>query len=406
MAKLIRDKALNLFPAFRYPNYRIFFIAQIISLTGTWMQQVSQGYLAFQLTHSAFWVGIVAATANLPTTLFSLIGGTIVDRFPKQKVLRVTQTLQFIVATTLGILVVSGHINLWSLMVMVFLLGLVNAVDQPARITMIVELVEREHLHAATAMNMSIFNSARIIGPAIAGWLIYAFGIGWAFLLNGLSFLAPLIAYSFIKFRPFIKKPHLGTWNSIKEGVNYARHHPLIKFLLLYLTVIAIFGWSYTTMLPVIADQIFHKDAAGLGLLFSAAGAGTVVGAISMSAYSRRLNPKKLILTGGLIFSTALFIFSYQSVYYLALGLLFFAGFGMAYQNSTIQATIQRSVSDHVRGRVASIQSLMMLGMTPIGSFQIGLISEHFGTQIAVRIGAVMILLAAIILYYLSPKKH
>ncbi len=404
MASVLKTHSLKLFPAFRYKNYRIFFAAQIISLTGTWMQRVAQGYLVFQMTHSPFWVGAIDAASNLPTTFLALVGGTLVDRFPKKRILQITQTLQLIFATILGILVISGHINLGTLAIMVFILGLVNAVDQPARISLPVDLVDDQYLHSATALNMSMFNSARIVGPAIAGWLIYSVGIGWAFLLNGLSFVAPVIAFSFIKFAPFIPKPHFGTWHAIKEGVSYAFHHEMIKFLLIYMAIIGIFGWSYSTMLPVIADRVFHQGASGLGLLYSAAGVGTVIGALSVSAYSRRFDSEKLIFFGGLLVSIALFMFTLHSIYILALILLFMVGFGMAYQNSTLQAKVQTSVDDHIRGRVSSIQSLMMQGMTPIGSLQIGIVAEHFGPQLAVRVGAVVIFMAAIVLFLKTPK--
>ncbi len=389
----------NLFPAFNYRNYQIYFGAQIISLIGTWMQQVSQGYLVYQLTQSAFLVGLVAAFSNLPTTFFALIGGTLVDRFPRRNLLRITTFLQFIVASIVGILILSGHINLINLTIGVFLLGLINAVDQPARVSNVAFLVKSEHIHAAQATNMATFNSARIIGPAIAGWLIYAAGVGWAFFLNGLSFIAPFIAYNFIDFGKHIPRPHISTWHSIKEGVNYTTHHPLIRTLLLYMTVISIFGWSYTTMLPVMADKIFHQNAQGLGILFSAAGAGSVLGALAASAYTRHLNPSKLMLFGGLTFAISLFIFSLTSNFYVALVMLFIGGFGMISQNSTIQASIQKSVDDHVRGRVASIQTLAFIGMTPIGSLQIGFMAEHFGPQAAIRIGSIVIFFAAILLY-------
>lgn len=393
------------FPAFGYKNYRIFFAAQLVSLTGTWMETVSEGYLAFQMTHSPLWVGIIAGLGNLPTTLLALVGGTLVDRYPKRNILRFTQSFQMVTATTLGIIVLSGHITLPILGVMVFLMGLVNAVDQPARISLPIDLVERRHLHSATALNMSIYNSARIIGPAIAGLLIFSVGTGWAFLLNGLSFIAPVIAFNLIDFAPFIEKPHLGTWPSIKEGLHYAFTHKMIRFLFFYMAMIGIFGWSYTTMLPVIAANIFHKDASGLGLLFSAAGAGTVLGAITVSAYSRRFNPYKLILFGGLVYSIALFLFTLHSIYLLALGMLFIVGFGQAYQNSTLQATIQRHVDDNFRGRVSSIQALMMQGMQPIGSFQVGLVATYMGPQFAVAVGAIVIFIAAILLYLKTPKE-
>ncbi len=404
MVAIFKKHSLSLFPAFRYRNYRIFFAAQIISLTGTWMQRVALGYLVFQMTHSPLWVGVIDAANHLPTTLLALVGGTIVDRFPKKSIFRITQSLQLILSLILGLLIMFGHIDLLTLGIMVFIIGIVNAVDQPARLSLPIELVDKKHLHSATALNMSMFNSARIVGPAIAGFLIYSFGISWAFILNGLSFAAPLIAFNLINFAPFVKRPHLGTIIAIKEGLKYAFNHPHIRYLLFYLSIIGIFGWSYTTMLPVIAENVFHKDASGLGLLFSAAGAGTVLGAITVSAYSRRLNKQNLILFGGLLFSISLFFFTLQSFYPLALILLFIAGFGQAYQNSTIQATIQHSVDDHVRGRVSSIQSMMQQGMTPIGSFQIGLVATQFGPQFAVSVGAVIIFISAILLYWKSPK--
>ncbi len=393
------------FPAFRYRNYRIYFAAQIIALTGTWMQTVAQGYLVYQLTHSAFLVGVVAALGNLPTTFFALIGGTLVDRFPRRNLLRITQACQFVLASSLGILIITDHITLPILAAGAFLMGMVNAIDQPARLSNVAFLVHKEHIHAAQAMNMATFNSARIIGPAIAGWLIYAFGIGWAFFINGLSFIAPFIAYNFIDFGAHIPKPHQGTWHAIKEGLSYAANHKLIRTLLLYMVIISIFGWAYTTMLPVIADRIFHKDAQGLGMLFAAAGGGSVLGALVASAYTNKFNPSKTMLLGGITFAISLFIFSTTSNFTIALIALFFSGFGMITQNSTIQASIQKSADDHVRGRIASLQTLAFVGMTPIGALQIGFVSEHFGPQIAVMVGAIVIFFAAIFLYFKSPLR-
>lgn len=394
------------FPAFHYRNYQIYFTAQIISLIGTWMQTVAQGYLVYQLTHSAFLVGVIAALGNLPTTFFALIGGTLVDRFPRKNLLQTTQALQLIIACILGILIIFNHITVPILGIGAFLLGLVNAVDQPARISNIAFLVDRKHLHSAQAMNMATFNSARVVGPAIAGWLIYAFGIGWAFFINGLSFLAPFVAYNFIDFGVHIPKPHRGTWHAIREGLSYAVHHKLILTLLLYMVILSIFGFAYTTILPVISEQVFHQNAQGLGMLFAAAGVGSVLGALLASAYTKKLNPTKMMLFGGLIFAVSLFVFSRTTNFPLALIALFFSGFGMITQNSTIQTSIQKNVDDHVRGRVASIQTLAFVGMTPLGAFQIGFMSEHFGPQLAIMVGSIVIFLAAIILYFKSLAKN
>lgn len=379
-------------------------MAQIIHLTGHWMQQVAQGYLVFQLTHSAFMVGLMAAIAQLPAMFLTLIGGTLADRFPKKNILRIAQFFQFILASSLGIIIISGHINLFILGVLTFLMGLVHSIDQPTRISIITELVDKKDLHAATATNMSVFSTARILGPAVAGWLIFAVGIGWAFLLNGISFIAPLIAYNFIKFAPVLQKHHLSTFKAIGEGLSYARAHNNIRLLFIYLAVISIFGWSYSTLLPVIAERIFNQGAQGLGYLYSAAGAGSVVGAISVSAYTRKFNIKKLILFGGLLYSTALIAFSLTQSYELALGLLFLTGFGITTQNSTIQATIQQEVDDRFRGRISSIQSLVLMGLHPVGSLQIGAVAQLFGSQLAVRAGGIAIFLSAILLYLKSPK--
>jgi len=394
------------FPAFKYKNYRIFFAGQSISLIGTWMQMVAQGYFVFQLTGSPYLVGLTAAIGQLPATLFSLIAGTIVDKYPKKAILQITNGLSFFLAVTLGILIITGKIDIISLTIFAFLMGLVNCLSQPARIAVVPELVDKEHIKAATAMNMAMFNSARIIGPAVAGWLILAFGVGWAYFLNGLSFIAPLVAFQFIKFHPHIKRPHQGTFNAIKEGLSYAAHHKLIKYLLLYLGIISIFGWSYTTILPVIAERVFAQGASGLGLLFSAAGAGSVAGAIFVSAASHKVNSKKLILIGGLIFGTNLLLFAQTNNFYFALPLLFMGGFGLTAQNATIQSAIQHSVDDHIRGRVVSIQTLMLMGLHPIGSYQIGLIAEHMGSQFAVAVGAVVILISALLLFWKTPKHN
>lgn len=368
------------------------------------MQQVAQGYFVFQLTHSAFMVGLIAAVVQLPATFFTLFGGVLADRFPKKNILRITQFAQFILASTLGFLTVTNHINLISLTALAFLMGLVNSLDQPTRISIIADLVEKKDFHSATATNMSIFNSARIIGPAVAGWLIVWIGVGWAFLLNGLSYLAPFIAYNLIQFAPFVKRSHPGTFKAIKAGLHYAGSHEVIRLLLLYLGIISVFGWSYVTLLPIIAERVFSQGAQGLGYLYSAAGAGSVIGAISVSAYTKKFDPKILILSGGLLYAAALTAFSLIQNYYLALALLFLTGFGITTQNSTIQATIQHSIENHFRGRISSIQSLMLLGMHPVGSFQIGIFAEHFGSQIAIRAGGIVIFLSAILLYLKSPK--
>lgn len=370
------------------------------------MQTVAQGYLAYQLTHSAFLVGVVTALNALPSTFFSLIGGTYVDRFRRKTLLQTTQLLLFAVATALGILVLTNQINFINLCVLVFLMGIVNSVDQPARMSNVAFMVEREHIHSAQAMNMATFNSARVIGPAIAGLLIYKAGIGWAFVLNGISFLAPFVAYRFIDFGAHIPQVHKGTFHAIKEGLKYTFTHKLVKNLIIYMALISIFGFSYTTVLPVISSVIFNKDAQGLGWLYSTAGIGSVLGALLASVHSEKFKPALMILVGGLFYSISLFLFSLTKNFNLALLTLFFGGFGIIIQNATIQSSIQKNIEDHFRGRVASIQALAFMGTVPIGAFQVGLISEYLGPQLAIRLGTIIIFASGLFLFFKLKDRY
>ncbi len=377
----------------------MFFYGQCVSMTGGWIQRVALGFYVYQLTGSPLMVGVIDAASRAPSLVFSLLGGVLVDRMPKQRLLQATQFLQFVIATALGLLIITEHIDLWTLGFMVFLLGTVEAFDHPARMSLPVELVGKEDLQAATALNMSVFNTARIVGPALAGWIIYATGVGWAFLLNGLSFLFPLITFSFITFRPFIAPKKESVVSAIREGLRYAFSHREIRLLLIYGATIGIFGWAYNTILPVVASEVFKVDAAGLGMLFSAVGLGAVLGAISASAIGRYFNPHKLALFGSLTFSTALFIFAF-SPYSVALFVLFFVGFGQAYQNSTINARIQSLVAEHVRGRISSIQSFMLHGGTPLGSLQIGFVASVVGSQLSVAFSAAIVFVVALGIYF------
>ena len=390
---------LNAFPAFKSRNYRLYFSGQLISLTGTWLQIVAEGWLVLQLTNSAFWVGAVAAVATLPSLLFSLFGGVIVDRFPKKKILYFTQSSSMILALIYGLLTVFGFINVPLIMILGFLLGCVTAIDSPARQAYVIELVGRDYLTSAIALNAGMFNTARVIGPSIAGILIALVGSGGAFLLNSLSYIAVLIALSQIKTIDLVQQNHLHPLKAIKEGLVYAYKHPIIKNLLIFMSVISIFGWSYTTMLSVIAKNIFHVDAAGFGYLFAATGFGALTATAIVSAFSQKVSRNVFIFGGNILFTLSLIIFTFVKSYYLALPILFFTGLGLLLQFTTISTTIQHSVDNNIRGRVMSIYSLVFIGFGPIGNFQIGFLAEHLGPEIAIRVGAIIVFLFGIYLF-------
>ena len=394
------DKILSSLPAFKSRNYTLYFVGQLISLIGTWLQIVAEGWLIFQLSHSAFYVGLSAAASTLPSLFLSLIGGVIVDRFPKKKIILITQTSSMILAFILGMLTITNSITVWHIIFLAFLLGVVQAIDIPARHAYISELVDdKKLLTSAVALNSTIYNSARVIGPTIAGILISVFGLGMAFIFNSLSYIAVIVALLLINTRHLIPKIHPNPIKAIREGLRYAYFHPTIKSLLISSIFISIFGWSYSTLMPVIAEEVFHLDAAGLGLLYAATGVGALLATFVISAYSHRINPNMFIVGGNIFFAIGLLLFSFTTSVSLAYVVLFIIGFSLVSMFAMINTTIQHSVADHMRGRVMSIYSLSFMGFTPLGNFEIGYVAEKFGTGIALQISAIIVLLFGIYFY-------
>ena len=395
---------VSAFPALANKNYQLYFSGQLVSLIGTWMQIVAQGWLVLQLTHSAFLIGLIAALATFPTLLLTLFGGVIVDRFPKKKILLFTQTSAMILAFILGILTVLHMITIWQIGLIAFLLGVVNAVDAPARQAFVSEIVTREQMSSAIALNSGIFNAARVIGPSIAGVLIVLIGSGGAFLINSLSYVGVLIALLMMKVNAPFKAKYIETFSAIKEGLIYSFSHPIIRTLILLTGIASIFGWSYTTIMPVIASHQFHLGASGLGYLYAATGLGSLLATILVSMFSKKVSPVVFIIGGNCIFTITLFLFSFTENLHAALILLFFVGFGLIAMFSTINTVIQSLVSNELRGRVISIYILMFVGLSPIGNFQIGLLSEKMGTGFAIRMGAIVVFFSGLIIYFYQKK--
>jgi MFS family permease len=309
-----------------------------------------------------------------------------------------------ILAFTLGILAVTHVVTVWEIIVLAFGLGVVNAIDSPARQSYVIELVgEKESLASAIALNSGMFNAARVIGPSIAGLLIAAVGTGMAFILNGVSYIAVIIALYFITTP--LTVPHVSGHPiaAIKEGLRYTYHHTVIRTLIILAGVVSIFGWSYSTLMPVIATQTFHFSAAGLGYLYAAAGLGALTATILISAYSHRMNRMTIIASGTILFSTALLLFTFVSNIPVAFILLFAIGIGLVSQFSMINTVIQHEVEDAMRGRVMSVYTLVFIGLSPFGSLGIGLAAEYVGSQWAMRLSASVVLLVGI---YLIINRH
>lgn len=397
----MKEKVLSAFPAFRSRNFRLYFIGQIVSMIGTWLQMVAQGWLVLEMTGSAFWVGVTAAASSLPTLFLSLFGGVIVDRYNRKTILLWTQSASMMLALVLGAVTLSGTVTLAVIMVMAFLLGCVAAVATPAIQAFLSEMVERSELHSAVALNAAIFNASRVIGPAIAGLMIAWIGTGGAFMVNGLSYLAVIAALLAIRTAPPLTKPeaHQPPLQSIREGIAYTWEHPVIRTIVLFVSVVSIFGWSFMSMLPVVAKQTFGMGSDGMGYLFSAFGLGSLSGTVLVSMSSGKIRSSMMVIGGILTFSIALGAFTFATDERIAMGFLFIAGIGMLSAFATMTATVQRLVEDRYRGRVMSIYLMVLMGFMPLGNLQVGFLSEHFGTALAIRIGSVVVLLATLFLF-------
>lgn len=394
------------FPALRHRNYQLYFGGQLISLIGTWMHFVAQGWLAFELTKSAFYVGLISALSMLPVLLFALVGGVIVDRFPKKKILLYTQSAAMIFSFGLAVFTLTGYINIVLLGFLVFLMGIVDAIDRPARQSFAIEMVGREHLASAIALNSAIFNAARVLGPAIAGIIIVIVGSGGAFLVNSVSYIAVLIALHLIRVQEKVSVSHPHPIQAIQEGISYAFNHQTIRLLLFFAAVSSIFGWTYSTLIPVIVHDVFGMDASGLMYLYVPGGIGALLGSLLTSIYYHKYDSFSAMFMGSFLFGIMIVAFSLTSLLPLAMIFLFFAGLGIIIQFSIINTAIQHVVEDRIRGRVMSLYTLMFLGMTPIGSFLVGLLAHILGAQEAIRIGAMIVLTVGLILYIKKKNLH
>jgi len=398
---MLKGRLLSAFPAFRSRNFRLYFIGQIVSMIGTWLQMVALGWLVLEMTGSAFQVGMVAAASSLPTLFLSLFGGVIVDRYDRRKILLFTQAASMVLAIVLALFTLTGTVTVPVIMVLAFLLGCIGSVATPAIQAFLSEMVDREQLHSAVALNSAIFNASRVIGPAIAGFMISWVGTGGAFMSNGLSYLAVIAALLAIRTvsrrtAPLAKQSPL---ESIRDGLSYTWGHPLLRTIVLFVSVVSIFGWSFMSMLPVVAKQTFGLGSEGMGLLFSAFGTGSLSGTVLVSMLSGRIRSDVMVIGGILVFGLALTAFTFAEEEGIAMLFLFLSGIGMLSAFATMTATVQSLVEERYRGRVMSIYLMVLMGFIPIGNFQVGLLSEHLGTALAIRIGSILVLCATLSLF-------
>ncbi len=363
-------------------NYRLFWFGQLISLSGTWMQTTAQAWLVLKLTNSPVALGTVTFLQFLPITLFTLFGGVFADRLPKRPVLLATQTTATIQAGLLAFLVLTNTVQLWHIYLLALLLGLVNAFDNPTRQAFVMELVGKERVQNAVALNSSLFNTARIVGPALGGIVISVIGIGQAFLFNALSFL-PVIAGLLLmhprEFYPSERPPRGNVFKQVGEGVRYAVKTPAIFIILLTMAIVGTFGYNYGTILPLLAKYVLNAGAEGLGVLTSAVGIGSLVAALAFA--SSRRTSLAVLLGAAFIFSVLLVLVGLSTYLPLTLLLLVLMGAtGIVYTASS-NSGLQLRAPGMLRGRVMSLYFLLFAGTTPIGGFLVGVLTARFGVQ-------------------------
>ncbi|MEK7541837.1 MAG: MFS transporter [Patescibacteria group bacterium] len=392
------SRGLRTFPAFRNRNYRIYFSGQFVSLAGSWLQTVAQGWLVFELTHSAFWVGFVIALSSLPVLFFGVLAGVVVDRFNTKTILYVTQALPMIFAAILGFLTLSGRADIFTISVIAFLLGLVNAFDVPARQTFTAEMVEYRHLSSAIVLNAAAFNGSRIIGPSLAGISIALLGVGGTFLINAASFIAVLISLWRIRVDASPPDTQAHPLTALREGLRYTFSRPDLRLIMFTVACVSIFGWSYIAILPVIAGDVFRQDATGLGYLYTAIGFGALTATVLISLFLSRLGPAPFILGGNIAIVGILVAFSYTANFRVALALMFLAGLALMVQMSVMNNTVQHSIDHALRGRVMSIFVTMFRGMSPVGAFLMGWLGDAVGPMWAVRLMAIPLVGTAVLL--------
>ena len=392
------------FPALTHTPFRWFWGGQIVSLIGTWTQNVGQAWLVLQLTNSPFLLGLVSALQFIPVLTFSLHAGVWIDRLPKRRILIVTQTTLMTIAILLAALSAGGTLRFWMLAVMATVLGIANTIDVPARQSYVIELVGREHLTNAIALNSAAFNGARLVGPAIAGLIMGLWGATWCFIINAVSFSGVILILMFLPGIPQGQPKQVTTeqaiWPEIKEGLLYIKQTPLILLTMIMVAFVSTIAMNFNVLVPVMAKLELHEEALGYGLLMSSMGFGALLGALTVASRSRG-GPRKALLFGGAI-SLGVFsiVLGWQNSYWAAALVLTIMGWSMLVFVATANSLVQVTVSNRLRGRVMSVYSLVLGGMTPIGSFYAGTLAHYWGAGKTFAFSGLLVLLfLGVILY-------
>ena len=398
---------LPVFRSLRHRNYRLFFFGQLLSLMGTWMQNIALAWLVYQLTHSSVWLGAIGFLASIPVLLFSMFGGTLADRVSKKRLIIATQAASMGQALVLAALVWTGMITPVVVGILAFVLGTINAFDMPGRQSFIVEMVGKEDLRNAIALNSAVFNSARMVGPAVGGIIIGILGVGWCFFLNGISFIAVIIGLLLMDVKERVMPPtDSSVFESIRASMGYIRSRASLEALMTLVAVLTIFGWSYSVLLPIFADKILDIGAIGLGNLLTANGVGALFGALTVASVGHKVSPKKFIYGGLSIFVASVLVFAASTSPLLSMACMVGVGYGLIAYFATANSMLQLQVPDTLRWRVMGLYSLVFQGFFPFGSLGMGVLAAVVGSRLAIASGASICGLAGATVYGVMKRKN
>jgi len=381
--------------ALRHRNFQLFFSGQIISLTGTWMQSVAQAWLVYRLTGSSFLLGAVGFASQFPVFLVAPIGGITADRTNRQRLIIATQTASMILAAILAWLTLTHRVDKWQILILAALLGVVNAFDIPGRQSFLVDMVGKGDLMNAIALNSSMFNGARVVGPAVAGILVAKIGEGWCFAANAISYIAVIAGLLMMKVDCPPRSVTDSPLADIVEGFRWVNSARVIRALLLLIGLISLVGMPYTVLMPVFADKVLHGGARGLGILMGATGVGALLGALTLASRTGVKGLGRIVAWSCAAFGAGMILFSFSRSFWLSTFLLLPVGYSVMLQMACSNTLIQTMVPDQLRGRVMALYSMMFMGMAPFGALFGGSLAGRLGAPVTVGIGGVACLLGA-----------
>ena len=390
--------------ALRHRNFQLFFSGQLISLIGTWMQTVAQSWLVYRLTGSGLLLGSVGFASQIPVFLIAPIGGIAADRYNRRYIVISTQTASMLLAFILAALTLLHMVQVWHIFVLAALLGVVNAFDIPGRQSFLVDMVGKDDLMNAIALNSSMFNGARIIGPAIAGILVAKIGEGWCFFANGVSYIAVIIGLFLMRVMSARRARRGSPLEHIMEGFRFVNETAPIRSLLLLLGLVSLVGMPYVVLMPIFADKILHGGAQGLGILMGATGVGALLGALTLAFREGVKGLGRWVARCCAGFGASLAVFSLSHQFGLSVALLLPVGYCMMLQMACSNTLIQVMVPDALRGRVMAVYSMMFMGMAPIGALLGGILADSLGAPLAVGIGGIACLAGAVWFWLQLPK--